>query len=238
MATISKSGISTNSTIQAEHITRVIDALDGTTSNDILVDNISIGDTNITGSTQTTLVFQNSISQSLSGVIYSKTDQVEFASEEPDVNLLSGSTSTVFGSANLPTSFFSSSPNYKSKILSFSVKGQLNSSNTDLVTYVGIDNGVTVTKLFENTVGIGNTSGDVPMEILGEIFINDRMAYPCISVRHCKSSNETYYAHPLSNLFTGVDISSLEGGEFGFYVSSSTTLDNITGSIGHIEIKN
>ena len=237
MATISKSGISTNSTIQAEHITRVIDALDGTTSNDILVDNISIGDTNITESTQTTLVFQNSISQSFSGVIYSKTDQVEYAAADvSDVNLLSGSISTVFGSANLPTSFFSSSPNYKSKILSFSIKGQVNSSNNDLVTYVGIDNGITVTKLFENTVGINNTSGDVPMEILGEIFINDRMAYPCISVRHCR--NEEYYAHSLSNLFTGVDISSLEGGEFGFYVSSSTTLVNITGSIGCIEIKN
>ena len=37
MATISKSGISTNSTIQAEHITRVIDALDGTSGDNIVL---------------------------------------------------------------------------------------------------------------------------------------------------------------------------------------------------------
>jgi len=37
MATISKSGISTNSTIQAEHITRVIDALDGTSGDDLII---------------------------------------------------------------------------------------------------------------------------------------------------------------------------------------------------------
>lgn len=37
MATISKSGISTNATIQSDHVTRVIDALDGTSGNNIVL---------------------------------------------------------------------------------------------------------------------------------------------------------------------------------------------------------
>ena len=37
MTTISKSGISTNATIQADHDTRVIDALDGTSGDDLII---------------------------------------------------------------------------------------------------------------------------------------------------------------------------------------------------------
>ena len=49
MATIPKAGITTSSTIQAAHVTNIIDALDGTTSREIKVP----GSVEITGSLTT-----------------------------------------------------------------------------------------------------------------------------------------------------------------------------------------
>lgn len=180
----------------------------------------------------------NYITSSISGVIYSKTDEVKYTGGEPgDVDLLSGSTATVYGSRNIPSDFFTNSSDYKSKIISMRVVGKLqfDSGGTSkiLETYIKIGNDI----IPSTQVSIDdNKTSEKPFEILSDLIFNNGQLTVCSSIRYCDDAGD-FIAIPISNLFQSTSSLNLSG-DIAYYVSESSTVDFVTGSYSYIEVKN
>jgi hypothetical protein len=199
-----------------------------------ITDEINLGDVSINPSNQILTTTQNYITSSIQGLFYSKLDECRFPSGGNNIDLLSGSTSTIYGSRNIPSSFFSQSGNYRSKIISLRIVGSIIfGNNRAFNSYIKIGNDIIPTT---NTSVNVDKSNDKPFEILTDLIFNSGKLLVCSSLRYCDNNSE-YFALPLSNLFETTSSLNLSG-DIQFWVSSSSTITEMTGSYSYIEIKN
>ena len=196
-------------------------------------DEIDLGNVEILPASQTLTTTQNYVTSSLQGLFYSKLDNVVFPSGGNNVDLLSGSTSTIYGSRNIPSTFFSQSGDYKSKVISLRIVGSVVfGNNKDFNSYIKIGNDVIPTT---NTSINVDKSTDHPFEILTDLVFNNGELYVCSSLRYCDNSFQ-YFTFPLSNLFETTSSLNLSG-DIQFWVSSSSTITEMTGSYSYIEFQ-
>lgn len=199
-----------------------------------VTDEINLGDISITSSNQTLTTTQNYVTSSVQGLFYSKLDECIFHGGGSDIDLLSGSIPTIYGSRNIPSPFFSHSGDYRSKIISLRIVGSVTfGNNKDFNSYIKIGNDVIPTT---NTSINVDKSTNHPFEILTDLVFNNGELSVCSSLRYC-DNNFQYFAFPLSNLFETTSSLNLSG-DIQFWVSSSSTITEMTGSYAYVEFKN
>jgi hypothetical protein len=210
------------------------DAIVNITGSLNVTDKINLGDVSINPSNQTLTTTQNYVTSSVQGLFYSKLDECRFPSGGSDIDLLSGSTSTIYGSRNIPSTFFSQSGDYKSKVISLRIVGSdIFGNNKDFNSYIKIGNDVIPTT--NTSINVDKSTAH-PFEILTDLVFNNGELSVCSSLRYC-DNNFQYFTFPLSNLFETTSSLNLSG-DIQFWVSSSSTITEMTGSYAYIEFKN
>jgi hypothetical protein len=181
---------------------------------------------NFTGNTDT---FDGSVMRTL----YSRTNVIT-STLGVDCDLFSGTTN--YGSRNFPTTFFTNSSNYNNKVIHFRTTGMWgnsdNTPNIEFEIYFGNDQLLTTTILGNVTSQANNH----PLEIQGELSINNGNVIPCISIGWCDNSGN-FKRYSLSNPSTPISITSFTGGDFKVILGNSTT-NTITSYLGYIQIWN
>lgn len=162
---------------------------------------------------------------------YSRTNVITY-NVGVEADLFSGSTN--FGSRNFPSSFFSNSVNYLSKIIHFRVTGKWGTvSNPD-------SDVVITTKFGDDIVATSSItldfSSNKPSEIFGEIIINNGFATVCYSVGWCDQTGD-FRRSPLSNPATPLVVSGFTGGDFKLLIGSLTD-NSYTSYTGYIQVWN
>lgn len=162
---------------------------------------------------------------------YSRTNVITY-NVGTEADLFSGSTN--FGSRNFPSSFFSNSVNYLSKIIHFRVTGKWGTvSNPD-------SDVVITTKFGDDIVATSSItldfSSNKPSEIFGEIIINNGFAIVCYSVGWCDQTGD-FRRSPLSNPATPLAVSGFTGGDFKLLIGSLTD-NSYTSYTGYIQVWN
>lgn len=163
--------------------------------------------------------------------IYSRTNVITYG-VGTEADLFSGSTN--FGSRNFPSSFFTNSVNYYSKIIHFRATGLWGNEG-------GTSTDATITTKFgDNTIATITTtldfSNNKPSEIFGEIVINNGNAICCYSVGWCDQTGD-FRREPLSDPSSPVVVSGFTGGDFKLLIGS-TTNRSFTSYIGYIQVWN
>ncbi len=166
--------------------------------------------------------------------LYTRTNPITRATGE--VDFLSGSLGTSFGSREIPSSFFTDSTEYKSKIIHFRVFGAFDATDNDVNfnAYIKIGN----SKLTYSDIGVISLTQPKghPFEILGEVIFNEGTVRSCYSLGHC-AQNGDYKRYPLSDATQTQNISSFLGGDFKVLIASGS---NVTLSTygGYVQVYN
>jgi hypothetical protein len=166
--------------------------------------------------------------------LYTRTNEITRSTGE--IDFLSGSLESAFGSREIPSTFFANASEYKSKIIHFRVFGAFSNSDNDTT--------------FNSFLKIGNnkiTSSDIgnisltqpkghPFEISGEIIFNNDTVRTCYSLGHC-AQNGDYKRYPLSDATQVQSINSFTGGDFKLLIASGSNV-TLTTYGGYVQVYN
>lgn len=176
---------------------------------------------------------QDPLGGSIIRTLYSRSNPIT-ATSATNVDFLSGSLETAFGSRSIPSEFFESST-YKSKIIHFRVFGAFDADDNgeEINVYLQIGND----KLTYSDIGAVDLTQPKghPFEILGEIIFNGDTVRACYSIGHC-ANNGDYKRYPLSDATQTQNVSSFTGGDVKLIISTGNV--TLTTYGGYLQVYN